>query len=105
MADVKVTIVDTDGTRHHLQAAEGTSVMELATAKGLDMEGACEGSLACATCHVFVDKQWYNRLPPADEDEDDMLDMAPNLSRYSRLGCQIVLSPELDGLCVTIAGD
>jgi 2Fe-2S ferredoxin len=68
----------------------------------IDIEGACEGSLACSTCHVIVDAEWYDLLKEASEDEDDMLDLAFNLSQTSRLGCQIIITEELDGLTVRL---
>ncbi|MBL8834321.1 MAG: 2Fe-2S iron-sulfur cluster binding domain-containing protein, partial [Rhodospirillales bacterium] len=66
------------------------------------LEGACEGSLACSTCHVIVDKDDYERLPEATEDEEDMLDLAFGLTHTSRLGCQITITDELDGLKVSL---
>jgi len=68
----------------------------------VDIEGACEGSLACSTCHVIVDPEWYNKLEKPTEDEEDMLDLAYGLTRTSRLGCQIVLTDKLDGLVVKL---
>ena len=70
--------------------------------RGLDLEGACEGSLACSTCHIIVDPEWYDALVAASEDEEDMLDLAFGLTRSSRLGCQIIITEELDGLTVSL---
>jgi len=78
-------------------------VLEIAHKHGVDIEGACEGSLACSTCHVIVEPKWYEVLKEASEDEEDMLDLAFNLSRTSRLGCQIIITEELDGLTVSAA--
>jgi 2Fe-2S ferredoxin len=78
------------------------SVMEVARRNDIDIEGACEGSLACSTCHVIVDPDWYERLSAASEEEEDMLDLAFNLTRTSRLGCQIIVTEELDGLTVQL---
>jgi len=78
------------------------SVMEIARKNGVDIEGACEGSLACSTCHVLVEPDWLAKLTPASEDEEDMLDLAFGLTKTSRLGCQIVMRPELDGLVVRL---
>ena len=83
----------------------GLSIMELAHKFDVDIEGACEGSLACATCHVIVDPQWFDRLDPASEDEEDMLDLAFGLTETSRLGCQIVMTEALDGLVVELPKD
>jgi ferredoxin, 2Fe-2S len=98
----KITFIDRDGTRREVDAPVGMSVMEIARRHDIDIEGACEGSLACSTCHVIVDPQWYDRLEPASEEEEDMLDLAFNLTRTSRLGCQILISEQLDGLTVQL---
>lgn len=98
----KMTFIDKDGTRKDVDAPVGLSVLEIAHANGIDIEGACEGSLACSTCHVVVAPEDYERLPEATEDEEDMLDLAFGLTATSRLGCQIIMSPELDGLTVTL---
>ena len=80
----------------------GLSVLEIAHRNKIDLEGACEGSLACSTCHVIVDDAYFGRLEEPSEDEDDMLDLAFGLTHTSRLGCQIILTEELDGLRVTL---
>ena len=98
----KITFINTDGSRQDVDAPLGLSVMEIAHKHGVDLEGACEGSLACSTCHVIVAPEWYDRLKAAEEDEEDMLDLAFGLSKTSRLGCQIVMTPELDGLVVSL---
>ena len=98
----KITFIERDGTRRELDAPVGMSVMEVARRHDIDIEGACEGSLACSTCHVIVDAEWYGRLREASEEEEDMLDLAFNLTRTSRLGCQIVVTEELDGLVVQL---
>jgi 2Fe-2S ferredoxin len=77
-------------------------VLEIAHKYGVDIEGACEGSLACSTCHVIVDPEWYELLKEASDDEEDMLDLAFGLTQTSRLGCQIIMSEELDGLTVKL---
>ncbi len=98
----KMTFVERDGTQRVVDAPLGLSVLEVAHKHGVDIEGACEGSLACSTCHVVVDPAWYSRLSKATEDEEDMLDLAFGLQTTSRLGCQIVMTPELDGLVVKL---
>ena len=98
----KMTFIDPDGTRHEVDAPEGLSVQEVAHLRGFDLEGACEGSMACSTCHVIVDKKWYRKLEQSSEDEEDMLDLAFGLTRTSRLGCQIEITEELDGLVVAL---
>ena len=77
-------------------------MLEIAHKNGMDIEGACEGSLACATCHVIVADEWFDKLKEATEDEEDMLDLAFGLTHTSRLGCQIILTDELDGLVVSL---
>jgi 2Fe-2S ferredoxin len=98
----KMTFIEPNGTRHEVTAPEGLSVLEVAHRNNIDLEGACEGSLACSTCHVIVADEWFGRLPQASEDEEDMLDLAFGLTRTSRLGCQIIMTKELDGLEVTL---
>jgi 2Fe-2S ferredoxin len=100
----KITFINTDGTRLEVDAPVGLSVLEIAHRHNVDLEGACEGSLACSTCHVVVDPEWYELLPAAKEDEEDMLDLAFGLTRTSRLGCQIIMTEELDGLTVSLPG-
>ena len=98
----KMTFIEPDGTRKEVDAPNGLSVLEIAHKHGLNLEGACEGSLACSTCHVIVDEDWFDRLPEAAEEEEDMLDLAFGLTHTSRLGCQIKMCDELDGLTVTL---
>ena len=98
----KITFIDHDETRHEVEAPEGLSVLEVAHRHAIDIEGACEGSLACATCHVIVDPAWYDRLPPTSEDEEDMLDLAFGLTATSRLCCQLIMNQDLDGLVVRL---
>jgi ferredoxin, 2Fe-2S len=94
--------IERDGTRREVDAPLGLSVLEVAHRHDIDIEGACEGSLACSTCHIIVDPEWYDLLKDATEDEEDMLDLAFNLSKTSRLGCQIIITEELDGLTVSL---
>src|SRR3546814_14685734 len=75
----KLTFIEKDGTRREVEAPLGLSVMEIAHRFDVDIEGACEGSLACATCHVIVDEDWYDKLHAPSEDEEDMLDLAYGL--------------------------
>jgi ferredoxin, 2Fe-2S len=98
----KMTFIERDGTRREVDAPLGLSVLEVAHKHGVDIEGACEGSLACSTCHVIVDAEWYELLKEATEDEEDMLDLAFGLTKTSRLGCQIIITEELDGLTVNL---
>lgn len=98
----KVTFVNRDGSRSTVDAPVGLSVLEIAHRNNIDIEGACEGSLACSTCHVIVDPEDFERLAEPTEDEEDMLDLAFGLTHTSRLGCQIIITEELDGLTVTL---
>ena len=98
----KMTFIEPDGTRREVEAPEGLSVMEIAHRNDIELEGACEGSLACSTCHVIVEPEWYAKLDEASEEEEDMLDLAFGLTHTSRLGCQIKITPELDGIVVTL---
>jgi len=100
----KMTFIEPDGSRREVDAPLGLSVLEVAHKHGFDLEGACEGSLACSTCHVVVEPDWYDLLPDATEDEEDMLDLAFGLTKTSRLGCQIIVTEELDGLTVRLPG-
>ena len=99
---VKVTFIAADGSRVEAEGEEGTSLLKCALAACMPLEGTCEGQMACSTCHVIVDPEWLARLAPASDDEEDMLDLAAAVERTSRLSCQIVLAPELDGLIVRI---
>lgn len=91
-----------DGQEKVIDAPAGLSVLEIAHENDVDLEGACEGSLACSTCHVIVDPEWYEALSTPSEDEEDMLDLAFGLTHTSRLGCQIIMSDDLDGLVVSL---
>ena len=97
-----MTFILSDGSQKEVDAPDGLSVMEVAHKNDIDLEGACEGSLACSTCHVVVSDEWFDKLDEASEEEEDMLDLAFALTHTSRLGCQIKMSPELDGLVVTL---
>lgn len=98
----KMTFIIRDGEAIEVDAPLGLSVLEIAHRNKIDLEGACEGSLACSTCHVVVEQAWYELLNTATEDEEDMLDLAFGLTHTSRLGCQIIMTPELDGLVVRL---
>ncbi len=98
----RMTFIERNGTHREVDAPNGLSVLEIAHKHEVDIEGACEGSLACSTCHVIVDAGWYAKLAKATEDEEDMLDLAFGLTETSRLGCQIVMNDRLDGLVVKL---
>lgn len=98
---VKIIFIS-KGEKKEVEVSIGTTVLEAAHANDIDLEGACEGSLACSTCHVIVDKNYFDKLDPPSEDEEDMLDLAFGLTPTSRLGCQIIMSKELDGLTLIV---
>lgn len=98
----KMTFIQPDGSRLEVEAPEGLSVLEIAHRNHVDLEGACEGSLACSTCHVVVAPEWFDKVDAASDDEEDMLDLAFGLTSTSRLGCQIIMSKDLDGLVVSV---
>jgi 2Fe-2S ferredoxin len=98
----KMIFIERNGNPREVEAPVGLSVLEVAHKHEVDIEGACEGSLACSTCHVIVDPAWYGKLARATEDEEDMLDLAFGLEKTSRLGCQIVMTEALDGLTVKL---
>ncbi len=98
----KMSFVERNGSIREVEAPLGLSVLEIAHRHGVDLEGACEGSLACATCHVVVDPAWSDKLAEPTDDEEDMLDLAFALEKTSRLGCQIVMTESLDGLVVRL---
>jgi ferredoxin, 2Fe-2S len=96
----RMTFIDTDGKPLEVKAPLGHSLLQIAWDNGIDIEGACEGAMACSTCHVVVDPAWFDKLDAPTEDEDDMLDLAPGLKASSRLGCQIIITEAMDGLVV-----
>lgn len=98
----KMTFIERDGTARIVDAPVGLSVLEIAHKHGIDLEGACDGSLACATCHVIIDSAWVSKLAEKSVEEEDMLDLAFGLELTSRLGCQILMSDSLDGLVVRL---
>uniref|UniRef100_A0A182QMT9 2Fe-2S ferredoxin-type domain-containing protein n=1 Tax=Anopheles farauti TaxID=69004 RepID=A0A182QMT9_9DIPT len=95
---VNITYIDKDGKETAVRGKVGDNVLYLAHRYGVEMEGACEASLACTTCHVYVQDEYLDRLTAPEEKEDDLLDMAPFLRENSRLGCQILLQKELEGM-------
>jgi ferredoxin, 2Fe-2S len=100
----RMTFITAAGERQEIEAPSGLSVMEIARLHDLGIEGACEGSIACATCHVIVDAAYAGRLGEASAEEEEMLDLAVGVQPTSRLACQIVLTDDLDGLTVRLPG-
>ncbi|XMA09923.1 hypothetical protein WAI453_002714 [Rhynchosporium graminicola] len=101
--ELYVTFVDKDGNEDKVAVNEGDNLLTVAQANDIEMEGACEGSCSCSTCHVIVQSEdMFDKMPEADDEENDMLDLAFGLTETSRLGCQIIMKPELDGLVVKL---
>ncbi len=98
----KVTFIERNGARREVEAPVGDTLLDIAHMHKIDLEGACDHSLACATCHVVVDESWADVLEAPGRDEQDMLDLAIGLTKTSRLGCQIRMREEFDGLVVTL---
>lgn len=102
---VGVVFLTADGRKVTAEAARGTRLLEVGQGAGLALEGTCEGQMACSTCHVIVAAEWFGKLAPASDDEEDMLDLAAGVTRTSRLSCQILLDDALDGLEVRIPAE
>lgn len=102
MSKVTVTFLLPNGEEKRVETEPGVTALQLAHELGIDIEGACEGNMACSTCHVIVDEAHFDRLPEACEDEEEMLDLAIGLSATSRLGCQVVITSDLDGLVLKV---
>ncbi|KAH0545289.1 mitochondrial matrix iron-sulfur protein [Glutinoglossum americanum] len=101
--EIHVTFIDKEGDEHVIEVAKGDNLLDIAQANDLEVEGACGGSCACSTCHVIVtEPEFYDKMPEPDDDENDMLDLAFGLTETSRLGCQVKMTQELDGLKVKL---
>ena len=99
----KITYIEHDGKPHTIEVANGLSVMEGAVQNNIPgIDADCGGSMACATCHVYVKEEWFNKLPKKEDGEEDMLDMAFEPKKNSRLSCQLMVSDQLDGLVVDL---
>jgi len=99
----KITYIETSGKTHVIEIANGLTVMEGAVQNDIPgIDADCGGSMACATCHVYVKEEWFNKLPKKEDGEEDMLDMAYEPSKFSRLSCQLIVSDELEGLVVKL---
>ena len=98
-----IFVTDRDGQEHRLDAVEGWRVMEIIREHGLPVEAACGGACECATCHVYVDDNWAGRLFDKRDDENDALDLLFSANDSSRLSCQLIFTPELEGLKLALA--
>lgn len=95
--------MDKEGDEHKFAVKAGDNLLDIAQANDLEMEGACGGSCACSTCHVIItEDDYYDKMPEPEDDENDMLDLAFGLTETSRLGCQVKMTKELDGLVVKL---
>lgn len=100
-----ITFIDPRGKVVTASAEAGDNLLRAGQVAGLPLEGTCEGQMACSTCHVIVAAEWFDRLPLASEEEEDMLDFAAGARRTSRLSCQIELTADMDGLTVSVPGE
>ena len=100
----KIVFFEKSGVRREVIADLGQTLLEVARSHNIDIEGACEGNMACATCHLIIEKDWFPLLSKPVADEEDMLDLVYGLTATSRLGCQIKIRTELDGLTVYLPG-
>ena len=91
-----------NGTKTEVEVEVGKSVLQAAWDNNIDMEGACEGAMACSTCHVYLEERAFDQLPEPTEEEDDLLDLAWGVRPTSRLGCQITITADLDGIVLTL---
>ena len=99
----KITYIEHSGKSHTIQVQNGWTVMEGAVQNNISgIDADCGGSMACATCHVYVKEEWFNKLPKKEDGEEDMLDMAYEPNKFSRLSCQLTVSDELEGLVVNL---
>ena len=102
---MKIKVIDRDGNKHELEGDSNSTRMEILRDAGLDIEAACGGCCACATCHVYINDKWLQKISSKDDDEESMLDQAFDVRNTSRLSCQINLSEDLDGIELELASD
>tara|TARA_Y100001934_G_scaffold109743_1_gene134445 strand:- start:447 stop:755 length:309 start_codon:yes stop_codon:yes gene_type:complete len=102
---MKLYVTDHDGNEQQIEGIDGWQLMEAIRDEGIEIKAECGGACACATCHVYIAEDWENKIPEKSEEEVDMLDLAFDVQENSRLSCQIIITPDLDGLKVTLAPD
>ena len=102
---MKLYVTDHDGNEQQIEGIDGWQLMEAIRDEGMEIKAECGGACACATCHVYIDEDWKNKIPEKSEEEMDMLDLAFDVQENSRLSCQITITPDMDGLKVTLAPD
>ena len=98
-----IKVKDRNHKLHQLKAEQGSTIMEIIRDAGLDIEAACGGCCACATCHVYISPEWIKKLKQMDDDEESMLDQAFHVNNNSRLGCQLEYLDDLNGMELTLA--
>lgn len=102
---MKLYVTDHDGNEQQIEGIDGWQLMEAIRDEGMEIKAECGGACACATCHVYIDEEWKNKIPEKSEEEMDMLDLAFDVQENSRLSCQIIITPNLEGLKITLAPD
>ena len=102
---MKLYVTDHDGNEQQIEGIDGWQLMEAIRDEGMEIKAECGGACACATCHVYIDEEWKDKIPEKSEEEMDMLDLAFDVQENSRLSCQIIITPNLEGLKVTLAPD
>ena len=102
---MKLYVTDHNGNEQQIEGIDGWQLMEAIRDEGVEIKAECGGACACATCHVYIDEDWKNKIPEKSEEEMDMLDLAFDVQENSRLACQITITPDMDGLKVTLAPD
>lgn len=105
MDTCSIIFKDKDGNKQKVAARIGDNLLDIAHKNEIELEGACGGALACSTCHLIVDKKYFDMLPAPVEEELDMLDLAAGLTKTSRLGCQVIVKKELAGMGVTLPAE
>ena len=98
----KITFIQKDGSKIEVNAEVGKTLLEVAEQNNIELIGACGGSCACGSCHVYIDEETLKKIEPAKEDEENVLDVVFNIQPNSRLACQVVVSEEMDGAIITI---
>ena len=102
---MKLYVTDHNGNEQQIEGIDGWQLMEAIRDEGMEIKAECGGACACATCHVYINEEWKNKIPEKSEEEMDMLDLAFDVQENSRLSCQIIITPDLEGLKLTLAPD
>ncbi|GBG34372.1 Adrenodoxin-like, mitochondrial [Hondaea fermentalgiana] len=105
MSTVKIVFMDAEGATETVDAEIGDSILDIAHEHDIEMEGACGGEMACSTCHCILDEATYHSLPAPEEEEEDMLDLALGLTETSRLGCQVIVTKDMEGIVIRLPAE